>query len=171
MKYNPRISIICAISENRVIGQDDRIPWHIKADLVRFKNKTLHHTIIIGKKTYESMKKYYKKSGRMMPERNTIIITHDTNYQPGQANCHVVNSFDQALEKAKEIEKEEVFVSGGEQIFRQAINIAERLYLTIVKGNFSGNKFFPDYSGFTKVIKKEECEENGQKFYFIEIER
>ena len=77
---NPKISIICALSENRVIGQGDRIPWHIKADLIHFKEKTLHHTIIMGRNTFDSLLGYYQRNGRPMPERNNIIVTRDKKY-------------------------------------------------------------------------------------------
>ena len=118
---NPKLSIICALSENRVIGKGDLIPWHIRADLVRFKEKTLHHTVIMGRGTFDSLLGYYQRSGKPMPERNTIIITRDTAYDPKQERCFVVSSIDGALQKAKEIETEEVFISGGEQIFKQTI--------------------------------------------------
>lgn len=168
---NPKISIICALSENRVIGQGDRIPWHIKADLIHFKEKTLHHTIIMGRNTFDSLLGYYQRSGRPLPERNNIIVTHDMSYDPKQANCFVVDSIDKALQKAKEIEKEEIFISGGEQIFKQTIHLADKLYLTIVEGVFEGDKYFPDYSIFKKVISKEEREEKGQRFTFIELKK
>ena len=176
---NPKISIICALSENRVIGQGDRIPWHIKVDLIHFKEKTLHHTIIMGRNTFDSLLGYYQRSGKPMPERNNIIVTRDKNYLKSNGGVSinqlidalVVNSLDEALQKAKEIEKEEIFISGGEQIFKQTIHLADKLYLTIVNGNFEGDKYFPDYSMFKKVISKEEREEKEQRFTFIELER
>ena len=114
-----------------------------------------------------------------MPERNNIIVTRDKNYLKSNGGVSinqlidalVDNSLDEALQKAKEIEKEEIFISGGEQIFKQTIHLADKLYLTIVNGNFEGDKYFPDYSMFKKVISKEEREEKEQRFTFIELER
>lgn len=169
--YNPRISIICALAQNRVIGRGDRIPWHIREDLLRFKEKTLGHTAIMGRATFESVMSYYKRSGRPVPDRRHIIVTRDTSYDPGFQNCHVADSIEKALTLARQIEPDEVFISGGEQIFRQTIGIAQRLYLTVVTGDFEGDKFFPDYSDFGKVINRQEKEEKGIKFMFLDLER
>jgi dihydrofolate reductase len=171
MQYNPRISIICALSENRVIGSGDRIPWHIREDLLRFKEKTLHHTVIMGRATFESVAAYYKRSGRPIPDRRHIIVTRDTSYDPGMEGCYVADSIEKALTIARDIEPEEVFVSGGEQIFKQTISLAQRLYLTVVAGDYAGDKFFPDYSAFKKIINKQEREEKGVKFMFLDMER
>ena len=175
---NPKISIICALSENRVIGQGDRIPWHIKADLIHFKEKTLHHTIIMGRNTFDSLLGYYQRNGRPMPERNNIIVTRDKKYLKSNVGVSinqlidtlVVNSLDEALQKAKEIEKEEIFISGGEQIFKQTIHLAEKLYLTIVEGVFEGDKYFPDYSIFKRLFQRG-GEEKGKRFTFVELEK
>ncbi|MGB4833799.1 MAG: dihydrofolate reductase, partial [Candidatus Moraniibacteriota bacterium] len=95
----PRLSIIAAISENRVIGNDGKIPWHLKDDFRRFKERTLGHVIIMGRKTYESI-------GRPLPGRTNIVITRDTGREiPG---CVVVGSLAEALERARAIETEEV---------------------------------------------------------------
>ena len=167
----PRISIICALSQNRVIGNGDRIPWHIRADLIRFKDKTLHHAVIMGRATFESVAAYYSRSGRPVPDRKHIVVTRDRSYNPGIEGSYVAGSIDEALRVAREIEKDEVFVSGGEQIFRQTIGLADKLYLTIVKGDFTGDKYFPDYSAFTKTVFREDGEENGQAFTFLDLER
>lgn len=169
--YNPRISIICALSQNRVIGKGDRIPWHIREDLLRFKNKTLHHTVIMGRSTFDSVMAYYERSGRPVPDRKHIIVTRDKSYIPKYEGCHVADSIDKALSIAREIEEKEVFISGGAQIFNQTIGIVQRLYLTVVKQDFEGDKYFPEYAQFTKVINKEEKEEKGIKFMFLDLEK
>jgi len=169
--HNPRISMICALSQNRVIGKGDRIPWHIKQDLMRFKHKTIGHTVIMGRATFESVMGYYKRSGRPVPDRRHIIITRDPSYDPGHPGCFRVGSVEEALQKAREIEAEEVFVSGGAQVFEQFMPHAARLYLTVVEGTFDGDKFFPDYSAFTKVINREGKEENGITFTFLDLEK
>jgi dihydrofolate reductase len=157
------------MSENRIIGKGDKIPWHIKEDLIRFRDKTIDHTVIIGRKTMESLLSYYKKSGRPLPKRNHIIITRDKNYSVNLPNCYVVNSVIEAVNLAKKIEKKEIFISGGEEIFRQTISLADKLYLTIVKGNFDGDKFFPDYSEFKKIVFEENHAEGDIKFKFVEL--
>lgn len=167
----PRISIICALADNRLIGAGDRIPWHIREDLMRFKHKTINHTVIMGRATFESVMGYYKRAGRPVPPRKHIIVTRDLAYDPGYPGCRIAGSIDQALEIARQIEPEEVFISGGAQIFTQSIGHAERLYLTVVHGNFEGDKYFPDYSAFKKVINREDKEEKGVKFTFLDLER
>lgn len=170
-QHNPRISMICALSENRVIGRGDRIPWHIKGDLMRFKRKTIGHTVIMGRATFESVMGYYKRSGRPIPDRRHIIITRDSGYDPGHPGCFRAGSVEEALQKAREIEPEEVFVSGGAQVFAQFMPHTQRLYLTVVEGEFEGDKFFPEYADFSKEINREAHEENGIRFTFLDLER
>lgn len=184
------ISIIAALSDNRVIGNKNRIPWHIKEDLIRFKEKTLHHTAIMGRTTFESLMEYYKKSGRPLPERRHVIISRDTNYIVSAPNCFVVHSVDEALKCATEKETEalstaavakgglttekkgEVFISGGASIFEQTINIADRLYLTVVHKQVEGDTYFPDYSAFSKVVgKKDHVSPDGTPYTFLDLGR
>ncbi|PIY68690.1 diacylglycerol kinase [Candidatus Roizmanbacteria bacterium CG_4_10_14_0_8_um_filter_39_9] len=167
----PIISIICALSDTRVIGIGDRIPWHIREDLIRFKEKTLHHTIIMGRATFDSLLKYYQKSGRPIPERNHIIATRDKNYSVAIPKTFIVSSIDKALEKAKEIELEEVFISGGASIFKQTIDRAQKLYLTIVHTDLPGDKYFPDYSQFKKIVNKVDGESENHHYTFLDLER
>lgn len=168
MDKKPIISMIAAIDENRGIGFQGKIPWHIKEDLLRFKNLTIGKTIIIGRKTYESLIGYYQRSGRMMPKRKTIIITRQklVSIPDGFWICH---SIEEALDLAKKIEKEEVFISGGAEIFAQGIKYAEKLYLTIVKGVFQADTFFPDYSEFKKKVFEKSYKSGKIKFKFIEL--
>ena len=182
----PKINIICALSENRVIGNKNRIPWHIKDDLIRFKEKTLHHTVIMGRTTFESLLGYYQKSGKQLPERRHVIVSRDRNYQVHLPDCFVAHSVDDAINLA--IEKEiapsataavaergnggEVFISGGASLFEQTIARANRLYLTLVHGQFEGDTYFPDYSEFTKVIGKEDKKTaDGLAYTFLDLER
>ncbi len=164
-----KISLICALSESRVIGKGNKIPWHIKEDLIRFRDKTIGHTVIMGRKTMKSLLSYYKKSGRPLPKRNHIIVTRDKNYSIDFPDCHIVNSVNEAIDLAKKIEKEEIFISGGEEIFRQTIDLADKVYLTIVKGNFDGDKFFPDYSKFKRKVFEENHQDKNYSFKFIEL--
>ena len=149
---NCRLSIIVAMDKNRLIGGKNQLLWHIPGELKRFKEITTGHPIIMGRKTYESI-------GRVLPNRTNIIITRDANFQVGGAK--VVNSLEKAIEVAKnETGGEEVFVIGGGQIYEQALPLTNRLYLTIVDGEYAGDTFFPDYSEFTKVIEEKKFDEN-----------
>ena len=129
-------SLIAAVSENGVIGKNGRIPWHISADLKQFKEKTTGHAIIMGRATFISL-------GRPLPNRTNIVITRDATFQaPG---CIVCNSLQEALEKAKAIEPEEIFIIGGEEIFKQSMNIADRLYITHIDAvDKYADTFFPE---------------------------
>lgn len=168
----PLISIICALTDDRVIGYQNKIPWHIKDDLVRFKEKTIGHTVIMGRTTFESVAAYYKKSGNPIPDRKHVIVSRDKSYTVSLNNCSVVSSIDEALEKAKSIEKEEIFISGGASIFEQTIGKADRLYLTVVHTKFEGDTYFPDYSAFKKVINKEDrVTSKGTSYTFLDLEK
>lgn len=172
MVKKPLLSLITALGENRIIGNQGKIPWHIKADLVRFKNKTIGHVVVMGRKTFDSLKRYYQKSGNPMPKRIHIIVTRNREYKVNLPDCYIVNSIEKALELGRKMEKEEIFVSGGGQIYQQTIDLADKLYLTIVKGNFKGDAYFPKYKnkGF-KTIKEEEKKEGKYIFKFVDLER
>lgn len=169
MDKKPIISIVAAMSENRIIGKDNKIPWHIKEDLVHLKNLIKGHTVILGRKTYESLVWYYDKSGRPMPGKLYIIVTNNTNYQTGRENTLMVHSIDEALERAQG--ENEIFVIGGQRVFEQTIDKADKLYLTIVKGDFEGDAFFPDYSEFKTEVARQEGQENGFKYAFVDLVR
>ncbi|MFA9262827.1 MAG: dihydrofolate reductase [Undibacterium sp.] len=160
---NPRISLIVACSENRVIGNEGKIPWHLPDDFRRFKERTVGHAIIMGRKTHESI-------GRPLPGRTNIVITRDvTRDIPG---CVVAGNLDEALLKACETESEEIFIIGGGQIYAEALPKAERLYLTRIHAIMDGDAFFPEYSHiFGKVIEQEESEEAGYQISYLTLER
>src|SRR6188472_2703937 len=116
----PILSAIVAMAENRVIGKNNQLPWHLPADLKHFKTITTGHPILMGRKTHESI-------GKPLPNRQNIILTRDSNYVA--AGCTVVTSVKAALQKA---ESPEVFIIGGAEIYRQLLPQVQRLYLTIV---------------------------------------
>jgi len=167
----PKISIIVSMSRNRVIGKGNRLLWRIKADLVRLKNLTLGRTVILGRKTYESMAGYYDRSGRPMPGKMYIVLTHNKQYRPARPNAVAAYSPEEALNISRQEKEEEVFVIGGQQVFEQTLPLAKKLYLTIVDKDFEGDVFFPDYSDFSKEIFREEGESDGLKFTFLELEK
>ncbi len=166
------ISLIAALTEKRVIGNKNRIPWRLRDDLIRFKQKTIGHTVIMGRTTFESIMAYYERSGRPIPDRKHIVVTRDKTYKITHPGCFLATSIDEAIEIAKKIEKEEVFVSGGATIFEQMIGKADRLYLTIIKQDFEGDTYFPDYSNFKKVRGKEDkVSPDGLAYTFLDLER
>lgn len=158
----PKISIIAAIGFNRELGKNNALLWHISEDLKRFRELTIGHTVIMGRKTFESIKEPLKR-------RLNIVISRDTLLRI--RGCIVAHSLEDALNQAKEAEKEEIFIIGGGQIYERAIKYADKLYLTLIQETSEADTFFPDYSEFKKVVAKEEGEEKGQKFTFIELTR
>lgn len=152
------ISIIAAIGENRELGLNNKLLWHIPEDLKRFRQFTTGHVVIIGRKTYESI-------GKPLPNRTNIIITRDPNFQA--TGCIITHSLEEALKVAKEKEKSEIFIIGGGQIYKQAIDIADKLYLTIIDAAFAADTFFPVYSKFDKIISKEEKQNEKYKYTFL----
>ena len=129
------ISLIAAVSENNVIGIDGIIPWEIIGEQSRFKELTEGNTIIMGRKTYESM-------GKPLPKRKTIIISKTKNIL--SENCITVDSLSKAFNLSKD--EKEVFVSGGGEIYKEAIIYASKIYLTVIHKKYKGNIFFPNFN-------------------------
>lgn len=126
------LSIIAAVSENNIIGGDNNLLWHLPADLKRFKQITSEHHIIMGRKTYESV-------GKPLPDRTNIIVTTDETYKA--EGCIVFNTIKEAIDYAKG--QDEVFILGGGNIYKQTINIADKMYITRIHENFKGDTYFP----------------------------
>jgi len=127
------ISIIVAMARNRVIGAGGRIPWHLPEELKRFKRLTLGHTVVMGRKTWESI-------GRLLPGRTTVIVTRQRGYRaPG---ARVVHSLDEAIAACGG--DDEIFVIGGAELYAQALARADRLYLTTVDAEVPGDTLMPD---------------------------
>ncbi len=126
------ISIIAAMAKNRVLGKAGASPWHIPEDLRRFRELTMGHPVIMGRRTFEQV-------GRPLPGRRNIILTRRPDYEaPG---CLVLHSVADAL--AACAEAEEVFICGGGELYRQTISLADRIYLTVVDRECAGDTFFP----------------------------
>lgn len=129
------ITLVAAIDKNNVLGKENTMPWHLPADLVRFKKLTTGHPIIMGRKTYDSI-------GKPLPERTNIVLTRADIEIEG---CVVVHSIEEAVEKAKQ-ESEQIFVIGGAQIFALTLPLADRLDLAFVDTEVEGaDVFFPEY--------------------------
>ncbi|MCL4387084.1 dihydrofolate reductase, partial [Patescibacteria group bacterium] len=162
LKNNTKISLIVAVDQNRGIGKSGKMPWYIPADFKRFKEITMGHPVIMGRKTFESIP-------GPLPGRTNIVISRN-HFE--QKDSIAANSLEQAIEKAKNAPgSDEIFVIGGGQIFQEAINIADKIYLTLIKQSFDVDTYFPDYSDFKKVVFKQDGESNGFKFTFLELEK
>ncbi len=135
-----RIALVWAMSENRVIGRNNNLPWHLSNDLKYFKKITTGKPVIMGRKTYDSI-------GRPLPNRVNIVITRDTSFTA--EGIKVVHSLADAIELAEAESivsgSEEVIVMGGAEIYAQALPFADRLYITQVHAQVEGDAFFPEF--------------------------
>jgi len=151
------VKIIVAMSKNRVIGNNNSLIWNLPSDLKRFKRLTTGNTIVMGRKTYESI-------GRPLPNRRNIIITRK---KSEIKDCEVVNSITEALMLCNN----DCFIIGGGEIYKQSIDIAEKIYLTLIDEEFEGDTFFPEISSEWKEVSIENTNENKLNYSFIEYEK
>jgi len=159
---HPAISMIVARSRNHVIGRDNQMPWKISADLQFFKRVTMGHPVIMGRKTWESI-------GRPLPGRRNIVVSRNSNYSA--TGGELVGSLDEALKSLSEFER--VFVIGGEQLFNQAFDKADRLYITEIDLDIDGGDTFfevPDPENWQEV-ERTPGSEADITFSFITLER
>ena len=141
-----KITLVAAIASNNVIGKENSLPWNIPEDLKRFKQMTSGHTILMGRKTFDSI-------GRPLPNRQNIVMTKDENFE--QEGIKVINDFDEALELIKE-SNEDVFVIGGSKIYELFEPVANSLAITRILKDFEGDAFFPDINWDLWQIEREE---------------
>lgn len=138
-KHNPRISLIAAAAKNLTIGKDGDLPWRLPDDMKYFMEKTINHPVVMGRKSYEALPPKY----RPLPNRTNIVVTRQEGYQASGAV--VFGSLKAALDYAKTIEHEEVFVTGGGEIYAQSLEPAHRIYLTEVDAEVEGDAHFPEF--------------------------
>ena len=157
---------MAAVSHNNVIGKDNALVWHLPADLKFFKQTTLGHTLIMGRKTMESL-------ANPLPKRETWVVTRNKNYKCEGAT--VFNSLENAIARAEQIGLESVFILGGGDIYRQALAIADKLIITEVHAEFEGDTRFPEIDrNLWKEIKREDYKADDKNIYdysFVEYER
>lgn len=169
-KMKPRISAVVAVDSKRGIGKNNRLLFRIKDDFLRMRSLIKGKPLIMGRKTYESMLFYTE--GKIIPGSKNIVITHDPDYaKKHQEGELVVHSFGEAMEEAKKDNPEEIVIFGGQKVFEQAWPIMDRLYLTVVEGDFGADIFFSDYSQFTKVLEDKSGESEGYKYKFLTLEK
>lgn len=133
------ISIIAALSQNRVIGKNNDLPWHLPDDMNYFMRTTTGHPVIMGRKNYESLPKKFKP----LPNRTNIVITRQTDY--AAADCLLAHSMEEGLRLAGSINPDEVFIIGGAEIYEAGFHNATRLYLTEIQATLEGDTYFPEF--------------------------
>lgn len=154
------LTSIAAMAKNRVIGVDNKLPWHLPEDLKFFKEKTKGHVMIMGRKTYDSI-------GKPLPNRFHIVITRQDTYDVKDPNVQVVHNLNAALELAHMLTSkykakfgDEAFIIGGGEIFKQSMDLVDKIYLTVIEKDFPGDAKFPEFSDkdFKLTYKDERTE-------------
>jgi dihydrofolate reductase len=148
----PRISLVVAVADNGVIGNAGDLPWRMSGDLQRFKQLTMGHVMVMGRKTYESI-------GRPLPGRVTVVLTTNHDYDPGHTEVRVAHSLDDATAQALQLgmNNDELFVVGGAEIYRLALPRASRVYRTRVHASPEGDVHFPELpSADWQVVESQE---------------
>ena len=135
-----KVSIIVAVSENNVIGKDNDLIWHFPKDTKFFKDTTLGHHVIMGRKNWESIPEKY----RPLPDRKNIIVTRNNNFKYKGAT--VVNSIEKAIEVSRASEDEEIFIIGGGEIYKLGFKYVDKLYITEIYAEVDGNTYFPEWN-------------------------
>ncbi len=153
-----KLSLIVAMSENRVIGKDNQLPWRISADLRYFKQMTMGRPLVMGRKTFESI-------GRPLPGRKNIVVTKQNNWR--SEGVDVFNSIESALDFAKSVAKStdqtEVMVIGGANLYEQVLPLSSKLYITRVHANIEGDAFFPEFESSNWRLVSQEISEPSEK--------
>lgn len=157
------LSIIVAKAKNNVIGKDNKLLWHIPEDLKRFKSLTTGHTIIMGRKTFDSI-------GRVLPNRKHVILSHNPDFKVHDENVEIVHSID---EIKKYIESdEENFVIGGAMIYSLLMPYVTKMYITEIDKNFEGDSVFPPVNHEKwKEVKRVESKDDNLEYSFVDYER
>jgi len=156
-----KISLIVAVSKNGVIGKDNNLIWHFPKDMKFFKDKTLNHHVIMGRKNFESIPHKF----RPLPNRINIIITRQSDY--AAEGCIIVNSLENAIEVARQNGEKETFIIGGGEIYKLALkkNLVDRIYLTQIHHSFDGDTFFQELGKKWKEIKRRDCKADKKHAY------
>lgn len=157
-----KISIVAAIGNNRELGKDNKLLWHIPEDMQHFKTITWGHPVIMGRKTYESI-------GKPLEGRINIVITKDKNFKP--EGVLVAHTIEEAISIGESRDSTEIFIIGGGSVYHQTLKFADKLYLTVVEGIFEADTFFPEYSEFKKVIFKKVGNYKDYNYTFLELSK
>jgi dihydrofolate reductase len=156
------ISLIAAVSENNVIGKDNKLPWYLPTDMKYFKNITWGMPVIMGRKSFESL-------GKPLQGRTNIVVTRNKNWKA--EGVQVVQGVDQAIILATQLDAKEIFVIGGAEIFQAAMPTADRIYLTLIHGNFEGDTFFPELKQVEwKLVSNRDCEPDEKNTHALSFQ-
>ena len=161
------ISIIAAVASNNIIGRDNKLPWHMPADLKWFKKLTMGHHVLMGRKTFEEFKK-------PLPGRTNVVITRNPNWSAD--GVAMARSLDEAISKAEAAGDPEIFVIGGAEVFAQVLHRAGRMYITRIHAEPEGDTFFPEFDDVNewKLVDSEHFEadeKNAYPYSFLTYER
>ena len=165
-----KVSLIVAVSQNGMIGKDNDLIWHLPKDMKFFKDTTMGHHVIMGRKNFESIPHKF----RPLPNRTNIVITRQSDYKA--EDSIVVNSVEESLKVAKSNGENEAFIIGGGQICKLALeaNLIDKIYLTRIHHSFDGDTFFPELSSDWEEIKREDCFKDDNHKYdysFVVLEK
>lgn len=157
----PSLRLVVAYAQNRCIGRDNALPWHLPGDLTHFKQSTLGHPIVMGRKTWESI-------GRPLPGRKNLVITRNLDYQAdGALLCH---SLDEAIAQCSEAPV--ICIIGGAEIYQQSLSLADEIYATEVHTRVDGDSFFPALGDeWQELQRRPQAPENGLSFDFVLYKR
>ncbi len=160
-----KISLIVAMAANRAIGLNNQMPWHLSADLKRFKQITMGHPIVMGRKTFEAI-------GRPLPGRTNIIVSRKSNYV--QKDCLAVDSLDAAIREGCRL-ADEIFIIGGATLYEATLPLADTLYITQINQDFDGDTFFPEFdTGQWREVEREDIKNDAAvnfTYSFLKFEK
>lgn len=161
------VSAVAAMAQNRVIGVDNKLPWHIPEDLQFFKTITSGKIMIMGRKTYESI-------GRPLPKRFHIVVSRNSEFRVEHPMVCVVSSIEAGLSKAQELAplwSQEVCIVGGGEIYKQSLPFLDRIYLTLIEKDYPGDAKFPDFDTNQFILKSKEARAGDPPFSFCVFEK
>ena len=160
------VSLVAAVAENNVLGKENQLPWHLPADLKYFKQLTTGHHVLMGRKTWESI-------GKPLPNRVSLVVSRSEDFKAEGAT--VAQSIEEGIDTARKADETELFIIGGGEIFRLAMPLADRIYLTRIDHYFEGDVFFPEIDAElwkeTESKSFEADEKNPYGYRFITLEK
>ena len=157
------ISLLVAMDERRGIGKDNRLPWRLSSDMKRFRELTMGHHILVGRKTFESI-------GKPLPGREMIVVTRNEDFKP--SGCLVVHSVEGGIRLARERRESELFICGGAEIYAETLGLADRIYLTQVHTIVDADTFFPEWNSdewIVEEIARHEADEKNQYAFTFKL--
>lgn len=160
----PQLAILAAVAANRVIGRDNALPWHLPADLKHFKQLTLGQIVVMGRRTFDSI-------GKPLPGRTNVVLTRQRN--PDLPGTLTADSIQAVLDRFSNDDRQ-IFIIGGEALFRETLPLCQRLYLTEVLRDFEGDTFFPEYDRNDWLETSREIHHeagSGMEYHFVVLDR